>query len=174
MIVLEPITAANALVFKAVRLRALASDPGAFGSTYGKEASLSDEDWFRRSVRWSSSGSIGLLAYDGDQPCGIVAGYTEDGDCRRAHVVSMWVDPEHRRTRVGTALIERVASWAGGRGVSELRLMVTGINRGAIAFYQRLGFRMSGYTEPYPNDPSVLEYEMMLEVPPPAGPPLHS
>jgi len=33
---------------------------------------------------------------------------------------------------------------------------------------------MSGYTEPYPNDPSVLEYEMMLEVPPPAGPPLHS
>ena len=174
MIVLEPITAANALVFKAVRLRALASDPRAFGSTYEKESRLKDEEWLRRAVRWSSAGSIGLLAYEGNQPCGVVAGYTEDGNARRAHLISMWVEPSHRRARVGTALIEGVAAWAAGQGVGELRLMVTSVNQGAIAFYQGLGFRMSGNTEPYPNDPAVIEYEMLLDLRGKAWPRLHS
>ena len=49
MIVLEPISPDNALAFKAIRLRALETDPTAFGSTHAKEAALSDEEWFRRS-----------------------------------------------------------------------------------------------------------------------------
>ena len=170
MIVLEPITSAHASIFKAVRLRALATDPSAFGSTYEKEAGLSDAQWLHRCARWSSPGSIALLAYAGDQACGLVAGYAEDGNCRRARVISMWVDPAHRRAHVGTALIERLAAWAVERGLDELGLMVTSVNHGAMAFYQRLGFRMSGRTEPYPNDPTMIEHEMLL----PLRPRLHS
>jgi ribosomal protein S18 acetylase RimI-like enzyme len=33
-------------------------------------------------------------------------------------------------------------------------------NEPAILFYQRLGFARTGRTEPYPNDPALIEYEM--------------
>jgi ribosomal protein S18 acetylase RimI-like enzyme len=43
--------------------------------------------------------------------------------------------------------------------------MVTNSNQGAIAFYERQGFSLTGTTEPYPNDPSLIEYEMSLVLP---------
>jgi hypothetical protein len=30
-----------------------------------------------------------------------------------------------------------------------------------MGFYRRLGFEGTGRTEPYPNDPAVVEYEMV-------------
>jgi ribosomal protein S18 acetylase RimI-like enzyme len=162
MISLERITPANALVFKAIRLRALQSDPMAFGSTYAKESQFSDDEWLTRSLRWSSDGSIGYLAFDGEHPCGLVASYTDEQDPQQAHVISMWVDPAWRRAGVGTRLIEGLRSWARSRKMRELRLMVTGVNTGAIGFYERLRFLKSGKTEPYPNDPAITEYEMLL------------
>jgi ribosomal protein S18 acetylase RimI-like enzyme len=43
--------------------------------------------------------------------------------------------------------------------------MVTCNNKAAIMFYQRLGFSLTGRTEPYPNDPALIEYEMSQPVP---------
>jgi ribosomal protein S18 acetylase RimI-like enzyme len=166
MIALEPITPANALTFRALRLRALRCDPAAFGSTYEKELKLPNEEWFRRAVRWSSGGAIGYIALDGEKPCGLVACYAEPEDPGRAHVVSMWVDTSFRRSGIGTALINGLAAWARGRQMRELKLMVTSVNRNAIAFYERMGFRMSGRTGPYPNDPAIFEHEMLLELGP--------
>ena len=49
-------------------------------------------------------------------------------------------------------------------------------NQGAIELYLRCGFRMTGHTEPYPNDPGLFEYEMskplvhpdpLVDAPPP-------
>jgi ribosomal protein S18 acetylase RimI-like enzyme len=65
---------------------------------------------------------------------------------------------------VGKALIDAVRSWAATQKVHELRLMVTSVNPGATRFYERLGFRKTGRTEPYPNDPAIFEYEMVLEL----------
>jgi ribosomal protein S18 acetylase RimI-like enzyme len=48
----------------------------------------------------------------------------------------------------------------------ELKLMVTSVNDNAIRFYERLGFRMSGKTGAYPNDPAIAEYEMLLPLTP--------
>jgi ribosomal protein S18 acetylase RimI-like enzyme len=42
--------------------------------------------------------------------------------------------------------------------------MVTSVNEPAMRFYERLGFTRTGHTEPYPNDSSVLEYEMSRPV----------
>ncbi|MGO9434018.1 MAG: GNAT family N-acetyltransferase [Terracidiphilus sp.] len=162
MITLEPIAPGNALTFKEVRLRALQTDPTAFGSTYAKESNFPDEEWINRSVRWSSDGFIAYLASEGENACGLVACYTDEQDPGRAHVISMWVDPKYRRAGVGTALIDGLKAWASNRGVAQLKLMVTSVNRGAIAFYERLGFRMTGKTGPYPNDPAITEYEMTL------------
>lgn len=38
--------------------------------------------------------------------------------------------------------------------------MVTNNNLAAISFYERLGFTKNGRTEPYPNHPNLIEYEM--------------
>ena len=162
MITLERITVENALLFKAVRLRALLDSPTSFSGTYAKESQLSVEDWLERSLRWSSDGSIGLLAFDNGNACGIVAGYVELHDSLQAHVVSMWVDPAYRRLGVGVVLIDALQEWAKARGVLALKLMVTSVNLGAIKFYERIGFCTSGKVAPYPNDPAITEYEMLL------------
>jgi ribosomal protein S18 acetylase RimI-like enzyme len=166
MITLERITPANALVFKSIRLHALQNDPTAFGSTFAKESQLADEEWVNRSRRWNGNGAIGYLVFDGDNACGLVACYTDELDPHRVHVISMWVDPAWRRAGVGTALIEGLRSWAASRKMRELKLMVTSVNDNAIRFYGRLGFRMSGKTGIYPNDPAITEYEMLLSLTP--------
>jgi ribosomal protein S18 acetylase RimI-like enzyme len=91
-----------------------------------------------------------------------VACYAEQVSVPRAHVVSMWVDPAFRRAGIGRMLIDALGKWATSRGLRELRLMVTSVNRGGIDFYERIGFRMSGAIRPYPNDPAIVEYEMLL------------
>ena len=164
MIVIERVTAENALVFKDVRLHALKESPTAFSSTYAKEAQISDEEWIQRAVRWSSDGAVGFLAHEEDRACGMVFCFESEHDRGQGHIVSMWVDPEFRLAGVGRLLILSVAAWAKDRPMRELKLMVTSVNHGAVAFYERLGFRMSGKTGPYPNDPAITEYEMWLAV----------
>jgi ribosomal protein S18 acetylase RimI-like enzyme len=162
MVMLQPITPENVLIYKTIRLRALLDSPTAFGSTYERESRQSDEEWLQRARLWSSGPCIGYLAFDAETPCGLVVGYGEEKNTEFAHVISMWVDPAHRRAGVGAALIEGLKTWAAARGLRELRLMVTSVNTGAMRFYERLGFRMTGKTEPYPNDLAIVEHEMAL------------
>ena len=160
MIALEPITPQNAMVFKAVRLRALQDMPSAFGSTYAKESQLTDADWIKRALQWNSERSAALLAMDGDTACGIVGSFLDQDDATRAHLVSMWTAPTHRRRGIGRLLVNEVLGWARLREARTLQLMVTSNNEAAILFYQGLGFTRTGRTEPYPNDPALIEYEM--------------
>jgi len=165
MILLQPITPDTALMFKDVRLRALRDFPLAFSSTYAKESQLADEEWIQRSAQWNGDHAVGYLAFDdSDQAnaCGLVACYAEQVSVPRGHVISMWVDPAFRRAGVGSMLIDALGKWASDRGLRELSLMVTSVNRGGIDFYERIGFRMSGAIRPYPNDPAIVEYEMLL------------
>ncbi len=171
MIFLKTISPETALLFKAVRLRALADSPLAFSSTHEAESRLSDEEWIRRSERWAGESAIGYLAFDSldeKSSCGLVACYRErhpeDHGLPHAHVISMWVDPAYRRTSVGTLLIEALKDWAKARGLRQLKLMVTSVNQGASDFYGRVGFRLSGKTAPYPNDPAIVEHEMVLDL----------
>jgi ribosomal protein S18 acetylase RimI-like enzyme len=77
----------------------------------------------------------------------------------------MWVAPTHRRRGVGQLLVNAVIDWARSRSARALSLMVTCTNDPAIRFYQQLGFTKTGRTEPYPNDSSLVEYEMILSIP---------
>jgi len=77
----------------------------------------------------------------------------------------MWTAPAHRQRGIGGLLVNGILGWAGPRGVRTLQLMVTSNNEPAILFYQRLGFTRTGRTEPYPNDPAVIEYEMSRPIP---------
>lgn len=164
LIAIEPITPLNASLFKAVRLRALQDAPHAFSATYAKESQLTDSDWMRVE-RWNGKTGAGFLAIDEDTSCGIAGSFLDESDATRAHLVSMWTAPSHRRSGVGRLLVNTVLNWAHSRNARILLLMVTGNNDPAINFYQRLGFTRTGRTEPYPNDPTVIEFEMSRPIP---------
>lgn len=164
-ITLERISRRNALVYREARLAALLDAPSAFSSTWVKESQLTDADWIHRAARWSSSRSIGYLAMDRDIPCGLLVSYFDDDLPHRATLISMWVAPAYRRAGVGARLVNAIAVWAAAHGARELHLFVTGGNDGAAKFYQRLGFTKTGCTQPYPIDPSILEYEMTCPIP---------
>lgn len=163
MIAIKRVSPGTALVLREVRLRALQESPTAFSSTYAKESQLPDGEWIRRAGRLGNGNAAAMfLAFDGETACGIAGSLVDEGNAQRAHVISMWVDPEYRRAGVGRALIDAVVGWNQSIGVRETMLMVTSVNTNAISFYERIGFRMTGVTGPYPNDPAVIEYEMAL------------
>jgi ribosomal protein S18 acetylase RimI-like enzyme len=160
MIAIRSITPQDAMLFKAVRLRALQDTPSAFGSTFARESQLSDAEWLNRAANWSGELRIMLLAMDGNEACGIAGSYVNPNDATRAQLISMWTAPTHRQRGIGRLLIKEVLAWARQRNVRTLQLMVTSSNETAIRFYEGLGFARTGRTEPYPNDPALIEYEM--------------
>lgn len=157
---LEPIDERNVWVFKAVRLRALQESPTAFGSTYAREVEFPDAEWLKRASNMNGERRVGFLAMENEVACGIIGAFVDEYDADKAQIVSMWVAPEFRRSGIGSALIDAIKGWSRARRVRTLLLMVTSCNQTAIEFYKRCGFTMTGNTSPYPNDSSLLEYEM--------------
>jgi ribosomal protein S18 acetylase RimI-like enzyme len=161
---LEPLTSRLVQEYKTVRLRALKDSPTAFGSTYAKESAFSDDDWLRRVDTWNGPGGVCYLGMDAGVPCGIIAGYSSKEAPPKVYVASMWVAPTHRRSGLGTLLMDAVKLWAHRISVPELYLMVTSNNLAAIRFYEKCGFRFTGTTGPYEHDPALFEYEMVTSI----------
>jgi ribosomal protein S18 acetylase RimI-like enzyme len=164
MISVDAITPRNAMVFKEIRLRALEDAPSAFSSTCAKEAQLSDADWIERAAQWSGQQSVAYLALDKANACGIAGAFLDHDDVTRAHLVSMWVAPGHRRLGVGATLVNAIVEWARTQSVGELELLVTSNNDGAIKFYQSLGFVLTGITTPHVNDLTLSDCEMIRTI----------
>jgi ribosomal protein S18 acetylase RimI-like enzyme len=160
MVTLEQVTAERVQIFKAVRLRALKESPRAFGSTFAEEIAFPEQEWVSRAMRWNGETGIGYLAMEDGAGCGIVGAFLDAHDTKLAHLISMWAAPTHRRRGVGQLLVSGIIEWAAMRGAHTVRLMVVCVNETAISFYKRMGFVMTGRTEPYPNDPGLVEYEM--------------
>ena len=150
--------------YRAVRLRALKDTPLAFGSTYEREVRLTDEEWAARAARCSGGRDVGFLARCDGEYAGLALCFVEAEDAAVGQLISMWVAPEARGSGVGRMLIDAIVVWAAGHRMKTIKLMVTSVNDGAMEFYRRLGFERTGRTEPYPNDPAVVEYEMVLVV----------
>lgn len=148
-----------------LRLAALRDAPLAFGSTYESEAEQTEDEW--RAWLGRADGAQ-LVAYVDDEPAGIAAVYLRqeerDDPGPVPELVSMWVHPDHRATGLGAALVDEGAAWVAQHGFDEVRLMVAAENEGAERFYQKIGFRRTGYTQPLPHDESRDEHEMSRPV----------
>jgi len=66
------------------------------------------------------------------------------------HLMNVAVSPEHRRRGVATELIQRLFEEAGAGSRFTLEVRVSNI--GAIAMYERFGFRSAGRRRRYYND----------------------
>jgi ribosomal-protein-alanine N-acetyltransferase len=80
-----------------------------------------------------------FVAANGEEIVGYAVGSVSG---KAGHVVSVAVDPRHRRKRVGTALLSAVTAKLTAEGVKQIQLEVRKGNAGAIAFYERMGYRI--------------------------------
>ena len=68
------------------------------------------------------------------------------------HVMNVAVAPEHRRRGIATTLLERLFEATAGRGRRGYTLEVRVSNAGAVALYERLGFKPRGVRRGYYTD----------------------
>lgn len=126
--------------FKALRLRALAQSPEAFGSTFDHESAYTDEHWADWAARLADSDDEVLFVAVGDGWVGMAGGYFVAHRERTVSVWGMWVAPDGRLGGVGRELLDALADWALRRGSRRLEFGVMAGNSTARAFYERLGF----------------------------------
>ncbi|MBE9052452.1 GNAT family N-acetyltransferase [Nostocales cyanobacterium LEGE 11386] len=60
---------------------------------------------------------------------------------RHAHIFLLYVDPEHRRQGIGTALMKYIENWATQRGDRQIGLQVFQSNQAAVNLYSQLGYQ---------------------------------
>lgn len=124
------------VLWRELRLRALAEAPYAFGSTLAEWTGSGDteERWRNR----LSSVPLNLVVSLNGEPVGMASATSPVDD--EIEVISMWVAPEARGRAVGAALIEAIVVWALEQRVSRVALDVRETNVSAINLYKRPGF----------------------------------
>src|SRR4030095_5667484 len=105
-----------------LRLRALAAAPGAFASTLEAGLRFSDDIWRQRAGDDREAATF--VASEGGADIGLARIFAEAEPPGRTHLVSMWVDPAHRRRGGARALIDRAVRWAAERHAEEVILWV--------------------------------------------------
>jgi GNAT superfamily N-acetyltransferase len=151
--------------YRALRLRALADAPHAFGSSLALEESWRPELWMARLAAASTSGRDCPLVAEADGALHALVWAKCDAD--QAGVVNlfqMWVAPEARGQGVAAALLRDAIAWARSIGAQRLRLGVVEGNDAAARLYARAGFRDVGAPEPVRPGSPTLEQAMQLDL----------
>jgi ribosomal protein S18 acetylase RimI-like enzyme len=134
-------------LYRDLRLRAMADAPTAFGSTYEREAGLTDQEWAQR---LAPEGFPAFVCTVDDVAVGLVGYGPSVDDPSIAYLFSMWVDPAARGTGAADALVAEVLRHSAGQGCTVVRLHVTEGNDRAERLSERHGFGRTG--ESYVRD----------------------
>jgi ribosomal protein S18 acetylase RimI-like enzyme len=150
------IEASEDAVVKAVRLRALATDPSSFISTHAREVAFAEDEW----TDWAAGDASGndqstLLAVRLREPVGLVAAYRNDVQRTLFHVVAMWVAPEARREGIGHRLLDGIEAWIASAGGTCVQLSVADHAVAAISLYDAAGYRPDGDRSESAHTPGV-------------------
>lgn len=145
---------------RALRLRALRSDPLAFGSTWARESTFSESLWRERTHRAATSSEVAswLAESAGGDLVG-AAGVLWKGSSWV--VVGMWVDPGYRRGGIGGRLLDELLDWTSlAHPMAGVRLSVNPTQVAAVRLYLGRGFRRTGKVEPLAHTPGAVVEEM--------------
>jgi len=113
----------------------------------------------RESASWSMQalvefmplpGAVALMSERAGRPTGFILGRLVADE---AEVLNLAVREECRRQGEGRALLKELLRRFAESGVSRVFLEVRESNRGAMGFYERMGFRQSGRREDYYREP---------------------
>ena len=146
-----------------VRLRALRSDPDAFGSSYEREVDRPSDAWDTRAQESSlGSNQCVFVAETQSGFVGMAGAHTRDEEPFVRHLYGMWVAPEARSIGVVTQLVEAIIQWATEAAAHELQLGVVDGNQPARRLFARTGFVPTGHAQPLPSNPARTETLMRL------------
>lgn len=125
---------------RSVRLRALLSDPDAFGATYEQESLYDAQFWANRLLQ-----SAWFLALAEGVPIGLVACVMPPpGSGGSLQLDAMWVEPQWRGKGVSQRLVAQVIQYAVKANAIALTLTVAETNAAARRCYERVGFEATG------------------------------
>jgi GNAT superfamily N-acetyltransferase len=160
-IIVRRIRADDALVMRDIRLRALATDRLAFGSTYEREVLRPDEHWIEAAQRSATSGDAAtFLALDGGgEAVGLAFTKRDQERADLFGVYSVWVAPAWRGRGIGIQLLAALEAWVIDRGGTLLQLQFSDAAPAARRLYQRAGFVIDGRVAPSPH-PGITEHGM--------------
>ncbi|WKX71186.1 GNAT family N-acetyltransferase [Streptomyces sp. XD-27] len=167
---------------KELRLAALA-DPIAriaFHETRLNASRYADDVWRDRAER--SAAGTDTTTYIGETEEGVWAGMVvvlvepsgqgepegADRGLDTAHLVAVYVRPEHRGTGLARQLFDAAIRWSWdleAPRIERVRLWVHEDNVRAEGFYRKLGFVRTGVSATAPKDPSRTEFELALRRP---------
>jgi RimJ/RimL family protein N-acetyltransferase len=141
----------ESLLYRALRLQCLKTEPDYFGCTYEEESctpKLIFESWIER----EDPDHIMFGAFDEGRLIGI-AGFARQDRQRARHrgeVVQMYVDASYRGRHVGENLLRSLLTQAFSlEGVEQVQLSVVAHNRAAIRLYEKIGFQAFGIQPKY-------------------------
>lgn len=133
---------------------AVSTSPEAFFTTLADLDARPAACW-EREIRTSSWAVLEA----GDAVVGIAAAKRPDPVADSGHdpararfIESVWIDPGLRRQGFGEWLVSYLIDTQRGRGIEWFLLWVFRANRGAIHFYERLGFEETGQQKRYTRD----------------------
>jgi GNAT superfamily N-acetyltransferase len=162
-VAIRRIRADEGLRLRAIRLRALAEAPMAFGSTLAREEAFLESVWHER----ASGGAAGadratFIAEEADRWVGLATGVARhpEGPEHSPMLIGMFVDSTQRGRGVGAGLVDTVTEWARTLATGHLYLWATSTNRPAIALYEKCGFTPTGESRPLEHTPSLREVLM--------------
>jgi len=150
-VTIRVLTEADAVAYRALRLRALHEDPEAFGSTYAQEAArplavtqarlqVPDNATFGAFDNGSDGAGSSTLV-------GIVTLIRQDGekDRHKTEMVAMYVASEARGRGIGRLLVQAVIARAQATaGVEQIHCTAVTANAAALSLYHALGFASYG------------------------------
>ena len=114
---------------------------------------------------WPANDPLGprdlyVVAYCDQQP--IACGALREIDGITAEVRRMYVLREHRRNRIGYAVLSHLAAEARRLGYERLLLETGHRQAPAMALYEAFGFRRIAPFGPYDNDPTSVCFELTI------------
>ncbi|KQQ97005.1 GNAT family N-acetyltransferase [Massilia sp. Leaf139] len=148
-------------LYRALRLRALADAPEAFGSTLAEEETRVDADWAWRLKLGATSGrDRPLVAELAGASAGMAWAKVDAAEPRQVNLFQVWVAPECRGHSVAAALLDAALVWARAIGARSMQLGVVCGNAAARRLYERAGFVDVG--EPEPQRPGSERMEQIM------------
>ena len=143
-----------------LRLRALGTDPDAFGDTHERAVTDDDATWRARADR--PGGATFVAVAPGGNFLGMAGGGPAPNRSDTASVYGMWVAPEARGQGLGVLLLAAVEDWARLTLYEVIGLGVTTTNEPAIHLYTRAGYADIGDRHPL-REGSDLMIQIMVK-----------
>lgn len=162
---MRPLAAHEWELYRALRLRALADAPEAFGMTLSEAVQRTGNDWaWILNLATRSGQDLPLVAEISGSAAGMAWAKVDASDPGRIHLFQVWVAPEARGHGVAAALLDAAIAWARSRHARTMQLGVVCGNDAARRLYERAGFQDVGAPEPQRPGSSRMEQAMRLQL----------